>query len=198
MRWEVGVITCPREKSTLTQTLESLYGAGWYVTQIFNDPDFSGCYHNWRKCARRLLDRSDGGLIFIAEDDILITRGLRRYLERTQLPDGVISLYTAAPNHGEHGWNQITNLPKRSNGALATVWRPELLERFLEYDRSEEFKNGTDTLIGMWCKQNAPLWCHSPSFVKHIGETSTIDPVWDEVQQYQRQCKEWLPEFLNG
>lgn len=194
MRWQVGVITCPREKSTLTRTLESFYGAGWYVTRIFNDPLLEGCYINWRKCARALLDHSEpSDLILVAEDDILLSQGLRRHLERQNLPQGVVSLYTASPNHGEPGWNQITNLPKRSNGALATVWRPDTLESFMEWDQSDKFEHGTDIHIGMWCKRTkVPLWCHTPSFVKHIGETSTIDPMWDEVQKEQRQCREWL------
>lgn len=193
MNWQVGVITCPRENPTLSKTLDSLYLAGWYVTTIFEDKEKDGCYRNWRKCAKSLLDKSSqSDLILIAEDDIEVTKGLRKHL--VKLPAGVVSLYTAAPNHGVNGWNQIVDLPKKSNGALATVWRPQILSEFLRYDRSDEFKNGTDTLIGMWCKRTGtPLWCHSPSFVRHTGDTSTIDPTWDECQQYYRNCKEWLP-----
>lgn len=175
----------------------SLSGAGWTLDSnaIMFDPDSDGCYRNWRRLAEWLLtDPADYCLI--CEDDIELSRNLRAHLESIELPKGVVSLYTGAINHHDApGWYRVEKLPKHCHGALATVWTPELLKGFLEYDRSDEFANGTDTHIGMWCKRNkVDYWCHSPSFVRHTGVTSAIDPSWDETNPQWRQCKEWISE----
>lgn len=194
MKWAVGVITCPREKPTLKATLRSLKQAGFDYAGVLHDDKLDGCYRNWRKLAQLLVDL-DVERILLSEDDCQYTKGLRSYLDEG-LPEGVVSLYTGSVNHHkQRGWHQVTDLPKKCHGALATVWTPKLLAEFLAYDRSEEFKNGTDTLIGMWCKRSkTTYWCHSPSFVRHTGDTSAIDPSWDDAQQAFRQCKAWLPE----
>jgi hypothetical protein len=213
MEIEVGVITCPRDEPTLDDTLRSIDVAGFVSGFVSIDDDchwhcgdgwlgirgvFGGCYRNWRHCAQSLLDCAELGTthFLICEDDIEVSKNLRNYLERTELPEGVISLYTGAVNHHEtKGWHQVTDVPKKCHGALATLWTPELLRDFLYFDKDSEFKHGTDHRMGMFCKLNkVPFWCHSPSFVRHTGKTSAINPHWDEAQQEFRQCKAFLED----
>ena len=192
LNWVVGVITCPRDTPTLKATLDSLERAGWPYAGVLHDKAKDGCYRTWRKLGTLLCDLPCD-YVLMCEDDLQITTGLRAHLEQG-MPQGVVSLYTGAVNHGEPGWNQVTKLPKNCHGALATIWTPDLLKTFLQYDRSGEFRNGTDTLIGMWCRNSGiPYWTHTPSFVRHTGVTSAIDPSWDTAQSQYRQCKEWLP-----
>lgn len=195
MNWDVAVISCPRVQSTLDATIASLGSAGWRDVEVLIDSELSGCYRNWRRAAKWLLS-GRGDTLLICEDDILVSKGLRGYFEKTGLPKGVVSLYCGYINHhDEHGWHEVTKLPKHCHGALATVWTRELLECFLAYDRSDEFANGTDTHIGRWCRNTkTPYWCHSPSFVKHTGYTSTLGPCWDEANTLLRNCKEWCED----
>lgn len=198
MNWAVGVITCPRVQPTLDATLESLSVAGWklHPSDVIHDREMDGCYRNWRHCAEWLLSDDTADLFMVCEDDILVSKNLREYLERTHLPDGVLSLYCGYINHhDEPGWHQVTRLPKYCHGALATVWTRKLLEGFMAWDRSAEFANSTDILMGRWCRNTkTPYWCHSPSFVKHTGYTSTLGPGWDEANTILRNCKVWCED----
>lgn len=205
--WAVGIITTPRNPPTLHKSYRSIMEAGWLWPRIFyhgEKPSFPcpaiectnppGCFQNWLFAAEHLLqDAIEWKLdrILIFEDDVQVTCNLRERLAETELPNGVVSLYCGAINHhDEGGWHRVEKLPKHSHGALAYVWPVGLLESFVSEHWKSEWANGTDSHVGTWCRKNkVDYWCHSPSFVRHTGDVSTIPEAGVEIY---RQCREFL------
>lgn len=114
-KWSVGVTTAPRTKGYyLDQTLRSLANSGWENIVVFAEPNspipenFTGSvvyrrkqYGDWTNWALGLfelfLSEPDTDYFFMAEDDALICRGAKTYLEQVipKLGDfGSLSLYT--------------------------------------------------------------------------------------------------------
>ncbi len=114
-KWTVGVTTAPRNKGYyLDRTLRSLQNAGWSDVVVFAEPnspipeDFAGHvvhrrkrYGDWTNWGSGLyelfLSEPDTDYFFMVEDDALICRGAKKYLELVipQLGDfGSISIYT--------------------------------------------------------------------------------------------------------
>lgn len=120
MNWSVGVITCPRKHGYyLDQTLKSLQQAGWSNITVFAEPeskipDFDGTvvtrrkvYGDWTNWATGLYDlflsEPETDYFFMLEDDAVVCRGAKRYLEFS-LPYleefGALSLFTPSCYHG--------------------------------------------------------------------------------------------------
>lgn len=192
MDWHVAVITAPRETQTLDVTLESLAQAGWSDATIYSDRAKRGPYWNWRRAVDETyakFPRVDGSRFLIAEDDAEFTPGIREYLDNMPMLDGIVSLYTAAPNHKDvGGWHEVsTQKPIRTYGSLALVIPTYLLMTLARYPMRPDWMDKTDHAVGLWCrKHGVPYWCHSPSFVRHIGTTSTVQ---ESVNDHCRQCK---------
>jgi hypothetical protein len=127
MKWSVGVITAPRIKGYyLDQTLNSIKDAGWDNIVVFAEPqsliptNFTGDvvnrrkkYGDWTNWATGLyelfLSEPDADYYFMAEDDALLCKGVKSYLEHA-LPSlgnfGSLSLYTSSKYYN----------PRRSRG----------------------------------------------------------------------------------
>jgi hypothetical protein len=222
MKWTVGVITAPREPSTLDSTLTSLMHARfWFYKSItvFAGPSHPEClqdipgdvnacigsdgaYPNFRAAAESLclISQSDRShAIMLCEDDIQVTAGLRDHLDSDARfhallhhpATGVISLYTAAPNHNPAGgWHKV-RVPHRAYGALAYVFPPAAARDFLNHASNLDRMNGQDLWVGKWCRdRELNYWCHSPSFVRHTGDVSSLANPGGIPQN--RQCAEFL------
>ncbi len=109
------ITTASRKADYLIKTLESLCLAGFADPEVFHDDEIPiGAYRNWKRALRNMLhedDYSDGILIF--QDDILVAKNLKSWLDATGWPNdpskiGVVSFYTATPHHKpEEGWFQL-------------------------------------------------------------------------------------------
>lgn len=204
--WAVGMTTAPRRQSTISETLASLSDAGWNQLRLFAEPgsvipeanltlDVSqrdqtlGAFHNWYLGLMELwLRQPSADAYFICQDDVLFSKGLRKYLEQQLWPAprlGVVSVY--CPSHysrpGEWGFHIETH-GKHTFGALAYVFSNVSLREFLwhsivithcrrelEYGRAH-----IDSIVGEWSLQTGlPYFVHSPSLSQHIGDTSTIN-----------------------
>ena len=204
-RWAVGVTTAPRRVSTLERCLTSLRSAGWGRPRLFAEPgvelrsEFAdlpltrrdetlGAFPNWYLGLCELVLREPrAGAYLICQDDVLFSKGLRDYLERTLWPApdvGVVSVY--CPSHyggdkpaGYHiedrGWD--------SWGALAYVFpnpsaRALLSDPLVVNHRHHGPGDGVrniDSVAGGWCQRTGrPYFVHVPSLAQHIGTTSTI------------------------
>jgi hypothetical protein len=216
IHWSVAVTTAPRSQPTLTDTLLSLRDAGWDAgANVFVDSDMQfGPYGNLRRAAVNLLilamrlQRTGGepDAYLICQDDIQLTRGLRQHLEadsyfRKMLfadellkkPVGVISLYCAGPNDSPAGgWHSIDDLPTAAYGALAYVFTRDSMLEFLRWICPND-RAPADWVMGCFCKDvQRDYVTHSPSFVRHTGETSSLpNPCVGHDPSY-RQCREFL------
>ena len=212
-RWSVGVTTAPRRKPTLDRCLESVAAAGWQQVRIFAEPRTpisrlasqhalvwrtapSGAWPNWYLALAELYQReplADAFLMF--QDDALLCRGLRPYLEQMLWPHerlAYVSLYNPLAEPGsDPRWDAMsagTLLP----GAVALVF-PNYAARLLLADsqvllhrRSGPTNGlkGTDAVVSAWAKRrNLPELIHAPSLVQHIGDTTTVSPAGQDRQR---------------
>lgn len=196
IKWATAIITSPRPGPTLLpKALASFREAGFARPHICDDREHKlGAYGNWRAALAKALDESkgDADYVLIAEDDIEMSAGLRDYLELYPPPEGVVSLYSAAPNDPSDsvfGWLPI-KAPNRSYGALAYILRPQLARDFLKSAPFTDRPNGTDHAVGTWCKNNGvTYYVHAPSFVVHRGDQSTLPAAGIDEN---RQCRRWV------
>lgn len=108
--WFVGVTTSPRYKANYLQdTIASLGRAGWPDVIKFDDRESK--LGPWENLKRAILAGARSGADFIAifQDDIDVTKDLRDWLEKGNMPvsEGVASLYCRWEiDTGERGWQQ--------------------------------------------------------------------------------------------
>lgn len=199
MKWHVACITTKRPTPTLERTLDSLASAGWPHAVVFSDRKGVGCWQAWQWAIHGVLaciHKINSDRILICEDDCLHAAGLREYLDSN--PKGiftgasVVSLYTSAYNHTpQGGWIPVhTGGPIRTYGAVSLVIPVYLLPALLGDTPNKDQPNGTDHNIGLFCRREGiPFLCHSPSFVKHIGDESTLpDAGVDEFRREAAWC----------
>jgi len=207
IKWEYGVTTVPERLGTyLPRTLGSLLRGGFPQPRLFVDGCEDDCpyrelglpvttrwprirtYGNWDLGMREMFYRNayaDYYVIF--QDDIIVSKNLREYLEQSKMPsDGYMNLYTVPENQhyakSEPGW-----FPSNQNGkgALALVFPRMLLltlfadrmwnERMLNKERGFRSIDGgiVHSLSTRYYGKNTE-YCHNPSLVQHIGEESTM------------------------
>ena len=205
MKWSIGITTAPRERPCLRETQLSIEAAGFELSRafIFAEPGYQrydveasiGVIENPRRLgawqnflsALKSLAATDADCILQCQDDIELTRDLRPWLE-SQLPslDGLLALYCQAKNSAEKGWHKLASW-HRGYGALAYVFRPELLRRFLA---ETELESGAmvDLRTTRWCfDQGVPVWLHTPSLCRHTGATSSLYSGVKTISE-NRQC----------
>lgn len=187
-RWLVGITTAPRKQPTLERTVASLRAAGWRDPHVFAEPGVSpvsGC--TWHANATRLggwpnfvhmarvLTSLESDAILLLQDDVLLSPGLRQYLESTPWPKcGALSPYTSSI-YARDGWGWKKIKYHGLVGALAFVIRPHVLKNLLTSRYARETQsNGIDTFFGRWIVSQGGLLFHQPSLAEHIGDTSTI------------------------
>lgn len=201
IKWAVGVTTAPREPSTLYKTQWSIRAAGWDRFAVFADGEARiGPYLNFLAALQGLVSSKPSADAFVVfQDDISVSEDLRSWLEGDwqfqcllehdpTCPTGVISLYTAAPNHVEEpGWREL-EFPATKLGALAYVFPSESARAFLAFPPSRTAARGTDVQVARWCRDTRrEYWCHSPSFVMHTGHQSALENPGGVPEC--RQCK---------
>lgn len=210
LAWAVGITTtAERLDDLLPRTMQSLEAAGFTRPRLFVDGADSslpwwyfnadvtvrpeprvGNYVNWYLGAAELLGRNpDADRFLMLEDDIVLCRGLREYLEAVPMPaKGYCNLYVGGDgNHmlaeGKRGWFRSDN---RGLGALALMFDRATLVQLLGSEsfvrhRFEKKRGGynVDGAIVAALRSNSVCvieeYCHNPSLVQHTGsERSTL------------------------
>ena len=220
--WSVGITTAPRQQPTLTRCLASLDAAGWNRVSLFAEPDSvlpvntpgltvsqrprrMGAFPNWYlSLTEMVMADPHADAYFFCQDDVILTAGLRKYLEDHLWPAanvGVVSVY--CPSHYEVseqiGFREINYGPK-TWGALAYVFPNPAVRQLLademfidhrHHGPREGLKN-IDSLVGNWCfERNLGYYVHSPSLAQHIGKTSTL---WDSGVTGRRRAQTFLDD----
>ncbi|MFT4548147.1 MAG: hypothetical protein ACI8XO_003406 [Verrucomicrobiales bacterium] len=219
--WSAGIVTAPRARWTLGRTLRSMKNAGWSSPQVFAEPGSRmparfpdsrltqrarklGAWPNYVLAMTEMMmvdPHADAYLL--CEDDVVFSKGLRRYLERTLWPEnrlGVVSLYTPSHEEPERKKSGFFKLGKHwSWGSLAYVFPNAAARLFVGYPRVINHRSrgpnkgeiDTDVIVGSWCiEAGVSFWLHTPSLSQHIGETSTI---WGGQPMDERRCAATFP-----
>jgi hypothetical protein len=201
--WAIGVVTAPRSTPTLEGTLQSLAAAGWSEPWLFAEPGSeipAGFFHlkrsdrgttlglwpNWFLGLSELVLRFPSADAYLmCEDDILLTAGLRTWLEQELWPEnrlGVVSLFCpGAYRRAAPGWHEV-NEGWGLAGAQAFVFPPQAARMLLAHPlalhhRRRGGRSGlfdTDSVVGLWAQLSGlKAITHTPSLVQHVGDSST-------------------------
>ncbi|HUT09045.1 MAG TPA: hypothetical protein VMY42_00980 [Thermoguttaceae bacterium] len=194
-RWAVGITTAPRPRPTLERTMQALTDAGWDRYSIFAepgaplplvDPDRIRVYRRpatldiWQNWITGLADLlaayPEADAFFMLQDDVLLCRGLRDYLERVLWPAdhrvGICSPYQPAPYLAEHpgAGFYLQNRGWYLAGALTWIIPPATARSLLPTWANFEAERQLDARIGNWCLETGrSVWYHSPSLAQHLG-----------------------------
>lgn len=226
MNWVYGITTVPsRQKTYLKDTLQSLVHAGFHHPVLFVDgcedrfqfasylascsPLFVGLeivprlpaigvFGNWALGLMELYIRNPRAERYaMFQDDVLLVKNLREYLEKLPLPDlHYWNLYTGCTNEylikdAAIGFREAGLVsgghmnPKREQtgrGALALVFNRDTMVRLLSSPifvmKPQNPVNQTACLDGTIVASLNPLkvreQIHNPSLAQHIGIKSSI------------------------
>lgn len=238
MKWTTVVTTTKRAEPTLAETIDSLVTAGFKWPIVCADghvelpdrgcyyvghDDKTGAYPNYQRAISLALCQSPpADFIMACQDDILMARGAKRWME-SQIASwgdtsqvGFWSLYVPMVNirrysggefnereKREQGfWWQIygEDLPRRTYGALAFVWPRKSAEAFVERAPRKRDKSKVDYRCGEFCRnEGLQVWMPRKSLVEHTGRTSTVhgDVPWDEHRHAVEYVKD-VTELMDG
>lgn len=216
MKWTVGVVTAPRQDASyLNQTLESLRRAGWSEPMVFAEPGSffpdntkviqrPKQYGDWTNWAtgfyELLLSEPDTDYFLMTEDDVIMCRDSKRYLEHA-LPNlgdfGSLSLYTPSTRHrcnfrgfhnelrGCNTWSTVTVVMARKQ-AISFFSDPDTQRHRFEdifgfedqywcCSKTDPRNSIKDAVLGHWAqKNNLAVYYHTPALAEHIGDLSTL------------------------
>jgi hypothetical protein len=202
LEWSYGVTTVPQRLTTLLpRTLSSLAAAGFTSPRLFVD---GGCserpsgllvtqrdvavraFGNWALAAWELyVARPQARRYAIFQDDIVLCRGARQYLEACEFPEkGYLNLFTFATNEAmifgrPKGWHKSDQLGK---GAVALVFDHEAMTSLLKQPHMVDkpqlptgHKNVDGAIQHSLVKQAGFVeYVHNPSLVQHVGREGTL------------------------
>lgn len=201
-----GMITCGVRGDYIAASLQSVQEAGWNrITMSWDGPvprriytsDRMKIYHvrahyipvplgpkvNLKAAFDALMRTCDEPWLVVFEDDILVARGLRGWLENNLPGEGVVSLYTSTTHDGNDGWKKIALEPAwddpqpwRNNlGACALAMPRDVAMKYIMHDPQRERTDRVGSSIGQFChRYGIPFWVHNPSLVQHVGAISCI------------------------
>lgn len=196
-KWTVGVITCPREKGYyLDQNLRSLNNAGWEDVVVFAEPDsvipddFTGDvvhrrkqYGDWTNWASGLyelfLSEPDTDYFFMSEDDALVCRGAKKYLESIlwQLGDfASLSIYTPSKYQQKYrGFHNLCNGMETWSTVTVIMSHKSVWQFFSDPDVQKHRFEDIFKVQKEW-------WINTPHASYGRGYSSLIDTVGNTVK----------------
>lgn len=198
MKWATGVTAVTsRLERYLPRTLASIKSAGFDDPVVFVDGGqcqlYSGhtvinrhgnigAFSHWVLSAWELYLRNphaDRYAMF--QDDVVLCRGTRLFLELTKLPsNSYINLYTFPKNeNGLKGWHSADQF---GMGAMALVFNNEAFRELLgnprmvnhRLDSTRGNKNVDGTIAEALRYTGWTEYVHTPSLAQHIGEESSM------------------------
>jgi glycosyltransferase involved in cell wall biosynthesis len=215
LRWQVGMLTAPRDAPTIHQTLASLHAAGFTQVHIFAEPgswiprmasDLRVVLHerrlgnltNFYNALVTLLEQApDADTFAIFQDDVHVAEGTRAWCESEFWPQGagLVSLFTPRPHiQPETGWHLLLPGTNRICGAQAMVFRRDVLRSFLADPlvvRSLHVgRSYDDAIVGGWAaRQRLSIAYHTPSLVRHTGAVSSLFPEGPDPRNFADAVK---------
>jgi hypothetical protein len=205
MKWACGITSIPtRQHSLFEQTAKSLYAAGFDSTRLFIDdaqPDERDCGQQittrWPKIGplgnwvlglwELYLRNPEADRYAMFQDDLLICKNTRQYLERIAFPDrGYWNLFTTHHNQElateERGF-YLSN--QMGRGALALVFsRDCLLTLFRQkyfLTQPQRMNRNIDGMVSEALRAvDYKEYVHNPSLVYHTGEVSTMEHLFPD------------------
>lgn len=205
LEWAYGVSTVPQRRADLLpKALASLAAAGFDKPRLFVDgcadrslyeplglpltmrePPNVRTYANWALAAWELYVRQPAAHYYaLFEDDIVVCRDIRAYVERRKLPERAYFNLYAHPKYeeeakGQIGWHRSK---QRGLGAVALVFSRAGLTALLANQHFVEFvmnprqgwRNIDGGILLAMNQAGWSEWFHYPSLALHLGKQSAI------------------------
>jgi len=192
--WQVAITTAPRPTDYLPATIKSLAEAGWPDVQVFAEPGtpvppgvpsivaqrrLGPWLAFWTALSSLLATGRHGASLAVFQDDVLVARNLRWWLEAEPWPPeaGVVSLYLSETQAEGRpaGWSALD--PDRvPYGACGVVMRSDVARRLVDEPPHRGNGRMTDTWLGAFCERaGLRFWQHRPSLVRP-GKRPIIRP----------------------
>lgn len=217
IKWAYGVTTIPaRRGNLLPATLASLRRAGFDAPRLFVDgskdaPSWESefglevtvrfpairTFGNWVLSLGELFIREPMAQRYaIFQDDIVVAKDLRAYLDSAPFPEKVyLNLYTVPENEalaaGRKGWYESN---QKGKGALGLVFdragvitlltHLHMIERPMHARKG--WRNVDGGIVTAMRKAGYKELVHAPSLVQHAGTVSTIGTFPAEVSKTWR------------
>jgi hypothetical protein len=204
MNWAYGITTVPeRVSNLLPQTIASLAAAGFNRPVLFVDGHIPGyddlevvCHpnvgqlRNWMHALFYLFATKDADRYAIFEDDVLVCRQLREYLERC--PPGKVywNLITLDENRAftqdVPGWHESNQLGRSACGLVfdrSTVDCLLRMERFVRGPGNGETMSDAVVIATLKSLGYKEL-VHYPSLLQHVGLESTLGNSFGHVSGF--------------
>lgn len=222
MKWKAGIITAPRKKPMLSDTIRSVMLAGWMQPHVYAEPDTDvscssfrtvhpkrlGCGGNWIYALEDCLEAEPDAVILF-QDDVHVANYAREYLEASWPEQAhVLWLYrggrTTPSKHAQPGW--LTTNPKRQTvyGSLAVAMRADIGWRIIEEKGAtlRKRKTGFDVHLQLELVEEMGLriYQHYPSLAQHTGRTSVLHAGMG-LSMSRRATDDWIQdtrEFRSG
>ncbi len=203
--WAYGVISTPhRSNDLLPKTIASLAASGFdrpivsvdgcsdlgpykaLGVELIARSQARGNFGNWFLTALEVYNSNPwADLYAMFEDDLVISRGAREYLERTCVATDVYYNLFSAPSNQKRvrpefvGWFDSN---QRGLGAVGLVFRSEVFQTLLadkvllnharDKQRGKECVDGA--IVTVMANHVIIEQCHSPSIVQHVGDVSVL------------------------
>lgn len=216
MKWSVGITTAPRHGGTsyLADTVKSLEQAGWPDVTIFGDYGSKpfkgipthivqdrrvGSWPNFQRALRWMREHVRADAYMVCQDDILLARHCREWLEPELWPFpkiGCMDLYVSAVTSQDMtaGWYASQDEPY-GTGALAVVMPRESVDALLDNPTGKGSMSKTDYFLEKFCcDTQRPFVRHNPSLVRHIGKVSTFENRGGD----RPITRDWIPARHEG
>lgn len=200
LRWQAAVLTAPRPRPEIANTLESLHRAGFDRLYLFAEPgswvppndnvarlvrhrqrlgNFANFYYALTQLYR---DDPSADCFAVFQDDIRVARGAKSWCDQQFWPleTGLVSLFTPRVHcDTRRGWRSLYPGYYRVYGGQALVFRGDVLQRFLADPQVLQVLQGGDhwddcTVAGWAVRHQIGMAYHSPSLVQHVGHTSSL------------------------
>lgn len=218
IKWAYGVTTVPsRSSTTLVHTINSLCGAGFDYPLVFCDGPLDGvvaddyrnyssyrvsrigAYGNYLLGLWELLIRNPTCQRFaMFQDDIVVSKNLRAYLDRCRVPDKTyLNLCTWKQNEelcpkNFTGWYPSNQMGRGAQGLVFSrdglrhlLSNPIVVDHPLQGNIKRN-RNIDGAINNALKKQGYTELVHRPSLVDHIGTESVIE---------QHASETFMPSF---
>ena len=211
IHWSYGVMSVPsRAETLLPRTLESLKLGGFEHPAVFVDFEHYGVYGSWMLAAWKLyLQNPFADAYIIFQDDIVVYKNLRQYLEQLKYPlMGYFNLSTWPENAElatKTGWFESNQKGRSACGLLFTSEGFRLLlHRKAVVDKARDRRKPGKCVDGMIIEAMRELdwkeYCHFPSLLKHTGDNQSTtnnqnSPVADSFKGEDFDALDFLGEL---
>lgn len=213
------ILTSPREKNTLSRTINCLFNAGFTSLGLYNDSDKAGPGVAHQSMRKYIASLAIDGPVLTCEDDIITCTNLHEYCEALtgELKEDVamISLWMATSNRKRDFTDHHDTLVRWTrtecfHGGLCWLWNPKALKEIAGFADAEEREVpwGVETFVVRWANRRGyQILMHQPSLVQHADEqspTNKIDvkypaPYRKDISTYEQYVDQFRSEeFLSG